>query len=61
MQHPTIEDLLNPYNDMPGIDIMYQEHIQLIQLGQHTLVVGLYVGFTSRVKWRIGFGHMGGL
>ena len=26
MQHPTIEDLLNPYNDIQGIDIMYQEH-----------------------------------
>ena len=26
MQYPTIEDLLNPYNDISGIDIIYQEH-----------------------------------
>ena len=26
MQHLTIENLLNPYNDIPGIDIIYQEH-----------------------------------
>ena len=40
---------------------MYQKWKLLIQLGQRTLVVSLYVGFTSRVKWRIGFGHMVGL
>ena len=33
----------------------------LIQLRLHTLVVGLYVGFSSRVKWCIGFGNMGDL
>ena len=26
MQHPTIEDLLNPFNVIPGIDIIYQDH-----------------------------------
>ena len=62
MQHPNIEDVLDPYNDIPGIP---RHHIPrkrlLIQLGQLTLVVDLYVGFTSKGKSRIGFGHMGGL
>ena len=27
MQHSTIEDLVNPYNDISGKEIIYQEHI----------------------------------